>query len=441
MTQHSLSDGKQIIAGLTALGRALGYFVETELPVEKDKKNPQAVDVAWLSEKGQEFPLIIFEVESKITNTIANNPLKVFGKSNQSFEKPLFFFHVMVSGGPDTSRINDLRYQYGSHNYRVYTLADDGTTQLIKDILSQHRRLNGEFDLIALIETLRAAWPGVDIDAILLHVEAVGFEQGRGTFLPRYAELARLDPHFQQHFIRYLKARDSAHPAISEQDSYGSYLGYQWSSLVHLGILSLSSSQPEKAVYFQRLKQWQESSSYLTMIGPHFGLSRDYDEFVLGLAPPLWALIALLMYDTPEAVNYIAKQCRDVLAVIEAAPVHISLFTAVWLLHISASCDSARQHFDFAREFINKRGGIPNHFLNEPIGMLNLEEETQWLEDAGYTLVQIPAIEDFRNAMAAIDCSSIDPILERTAVALDALLDEASLRFWSPSLVKYLHCH
>ena len=99
MTQHSLNDGKQIIEGLTALGRALGYSVETELPIEKDKKNPQAVDVAWLSEKGQEFPLMIFEVESKITNAAANNPLKVFGKSNQSFEKPLFFFHVMVSAG------------------------------------------------------------------------------------------------------------------------------------------------------------------------------------------------------------------------------------------------------------------------------------------------------------------------------------------------------
>src|SRR5688572_7920119 len=131
MAEHSLPDGQQVINGLLALGNALNYWVEAELPIEKDKKNPQAVDVAWLSEKGQQYPLMIFEIESTTSNTIANNPLKVFGKPNQAFEKPLFFFHVMVTGGNGTSRTDDLRNQYGSHNYRVYTLADEGITQLV----------------------------------------------------------------------------------------------------------------------------------------------------------------------------------------------------------------------------------------------------------------------------------------------------------------------
>jgi len=61
------------------LGRALDYFVESEKSVVFHQNNPPAVDIAWLAEEGQKFPLMIFEVESKATNSIANNVVKVFG--------------------------------------------------------------------------------------------------------------------------------------------------------------------------------------------------------------------------------------------------------------------------------------------------------------------------------------------------------------------------
>src|SRR5215469_1005513 len=99
MPEHTLVRGKQIIEGLSDLGRALDYFVKPEMPVRREQTNPPAVDVAWLSEEGQSFPLMIFEIESSATNTIANNPVKVFGQPNQEFEKPLFFFHIIVRGG------------------------------------------------------------------------------------------------------------------------------------------------------------------------------------------------------------------------------------------------------------------------------------------------------------------------------------------------------
>jgi hypothetical protein len=260
MAEHSLPDGKQVIDGLAALGSALGYWVETELPIEKGKKNPQAVDVAWLSEKGQHYPLMIFEIESSISNTIANNPLKVFGKPNQAFEKPLFFFHVMIRAGGGTSRIDDLRNQYGSYNYRVYTLADGGTTPLGSDILSQHRRLTHELNLIALVRTLKAAWPEADLDSLLVQIEALGFERSTGTFAPRYAELALQDTTLKKHFIRYIRGRENSHPSLIEHDSYSTYLGNLWSSLIHLGVLSLSASGSEKPTFLRRLKIWQEES-------------------------------------------------------------------------------------------------------------------------------------------------------------------------------------
>lgn len=79
---------------------------------------------------------MIFEVESSVTNAVINNPAEVFGQPNQTFEKPLFFFHVMATGGQESSRIDNLRNLFGLHNYRVYRLQKDETLQLVKDILN-----------------------------------------------------------------------------------------------------------------------------------------------------------------------------------------------------------------------------------------------------------------------------------------------------------------
>src|SRR4051812_27441815 len=122
MSEHKLQPGKLVIEALSVLGRDLGYFVECEVPVLKRAHSPPLVDVAWKKDETQKFPLMIFEVESSAGNTIANNAMKVFSQSNQDFEKPLFFFHLVVRGGEETSRIDALRKQYGTNNYRVYRL-------------------------------------------------------------------------------------------------------------------------------------------------------------------------------------------------------------------------------------------------------------------------------------------------------------------------------
>lgn len=95
MADHKLASGKQVIDNLLALGTILGYHTEKEFPLEGSFRNNQVIDVAWFSEKGQEFPLMIFEVESRPSNTIANNPMKIYGKPNYKLEKPLFFFHIV----------------------------------------------------------------------------------------------------------------------------------------------------------------------------------------------------------------------------------------------------------------------------------------------------------------------------------------------------------
>jgi hypothetical protein len=96
MGKHILSKGNEMISAILALGKSLGYVVKEEFPVEKRPGNSPAVDAAWLSDEDHDFPLMIFEIESKITGSIANNPVKVFGQPNEHFEKPLFFFHIFL---------------------------------------------------------------------------------------------------------------------------------------------------------------------------------------------------------------------------------------------------------------------------------------------------------------------------------------------------------
>lgn len=446
MPAHTLEAGKQIIEGLFRLGEALGYSVAKELPVEKGKKYPAAVDVAWLSEEGQEFPLMIFEVESKVTNAIANNPTKVFAKPNQSFEKPLFFFHVMVTGGKETSRVEDLRRLFGTHNYRAYELAGGKTAELVKDIFSQHRRLTNKLDLINVINVLQSdPWDTLNLLEILQHIETIGFERGAGTFLPRYAALSKADIRFHEHFIRYLSARELAQPYVVEYDAYSdSFIGQFWATPINLGLLLLSTDdQDKKRFFFEKLIDWQEKSSYLSQIGPHLHLSRDYTMSIVGVAASYWGLIAILMHDLPEAVKYIANQCRALLAALESWASEYSFFTALWLLHISASSESALDCYEYARSFINDRGGISEELLYQPVGFIDIEEfakgyDPNWLAIANSSPLPVLSAEDFKNALAIRRLSSNFPHSEIISLALDSLLDFNAPSEWSPKLVHFL---
>ncbi len=445
MPEHTLEKGKQVIEGLTSLGQALDYFVRLEMPVKREQFNPSAVDVAWLSEKDQEFPLMIFEVESSATNTIANNAVKVLGQPNQEFEKPLFFFHIIVRGGQHSSHIEPLRTQFGTHNYRHYRLALKEDTILVKDIFSQHRRITRKLDLSSIILALRnRAWQGIDLESVLLHIEALGFESGQGTFLPSYALLSKKFPELQKQFLRYLRARFASSNPIKEYDNYPSYLGHQCSYPIHIGLLTAIGTPEEKVKYLQKLQQWQDNPLFLpSMIGPHFGLSRDYDWFILNFAGPLWALVAALMHDLPEAGLYIAQQCRALILEMKSAPPDLSIFTALWMLHIAASSELAEEEFEIARNYINERGGIPAELLYEPPEVLSFDPEAgkeaypRWISNST-NLKLVPALKNFRVGYNAQVLTPEQYCSEAITLGIDALIEEEIWNTYSSKLVHLL---
>lgn len=113
MPEHKLKVGIDFIDGISQLGLILGYFVEIEKPIDSTKLISTAVDVAWFNGEKQKFPLFIFEIESSPTNSMTYNPMKVFSKKNETFEKPLFFFQIVLKGGQESSRIDDLVQEFG----------------------------------------------------------------------------------------------------------------------------------------------------------------------------------------------------------------------------------------------------------------------------------------------------------------------------------------
>ena len=206
MPKHILAPGIDVIDGIAVLGEVLGYRVVGEHPVSTSGRAPSAVDVAWFGDDGQEFPLMIFEVETRPTNAMAFNPLKVFAVSNEEFEKPLFFFHIVVSRGKHSEKIRLLQEQFGKHNYRNYRMATGDRERLIRDILSQHRRIRNGISIPSLLRGLSGDfWRSTDVEMVLRHIETLDFESRSGNILREYAQLSLADTTFISHFLRYLR--------------------------------------------------------------------------------------------------------------------------------------------------------------------------------------------------------------------------------------------
>jgi hypothetical protein len=385
MAEHKLGPGRTLIDGLEVLGRGLGYYAKREHPVEKQSANPPAVDVAWKADEQQEFPLMIFEVESVAGNTMANNAIKVFGQSTEAFEKPLFFFHAVLSSGSDTSRIDTLKHHYGANNYRLYRLDHDETNSLVKDILSQHRRLNRKIDLVKLRELLSSeAWVQVNIDAIFEHVEKLQYQ---ADYLGSYALLTQRDELFKKRFFNRLLAQEESMPR-KEDAGYKTFIGQSWAKPVHLALLAHTFGD-DKNRFLETLRNWQERSFTSSMIGPHFGLSRDYDEFVLGISPSLFALIAAVWGGSSSARDYIADQLEIILKAVSGVPDRVSFFAGIWLLHVAAGASNDRV-YEFTRSFINRHGGVSAKCLYHPRFLIALDEETEWDEDFKEAAILVP---------------------------------------------------
>lgn len=441
MGHHTLDKGKELIAAIVEIGKILGYVAKKEFPIDKKRTNPPAVDVAWLSDEDHDFPLMIFEVESKIGGAIANNPVKIFGLPNESFEKPLFFFHIFLTT-PDTStKVDNLKSLFGLYNYRTYDLSKESDhTRLVTDIISQHRRLYKKIDVGAIIKVLKEPiWEFIDLEGLLIHIEK---QQFSSNYLKTYGSYYFEDPVFKKHYLRYLRSYIESKPNETIFQDYGTYWGYQWVDPIHYAIL-INTDPAKQKEYIEKFINWQEKSTYMSMIGPHLGLSRDYDEFIICLAPPFLSFLSVLLKHFQEGILYIADQLKIILEKLSSYAPRISFFSALWLLHIAAACLSER-HFNFARAIINDNGGISEQFLYAPPNSIPLDsndgiaEFKAWSEDLQKNPIEVPELKAFKDRINRIISENNLYNEDVFGFALDVLLDPVVNSNWAKRIMYLL---
>jgi hypothetical protein len=166
------------------------------------------------------------------------------------------------------------------------------------------------------------------------------------------------------------------------------------------------------------------------------GLSREYDDFVIGMAGHLWAVIVSLMRD-PDASAYGARCLRRNLQKLGTCATFAVLPTAVWLAHVAAAIGD-EDSFEFARREINERGGIAEAFLYEPPRALTVSiGDEEWPDEIQLEPVLVPVMKDF---LTGVRRNVGEP--EEDAVLLEAirlLLDTQYLFAGSASLLAALH--
>jgi hypothetical protein len=374
MGEHKLLEGAQLIEGLEALGRVLGYHVSKEFPVSDAAVGlAQAVDVAWFADAAQPYPLMIFEVESGSGNTIANNPLKVFAQDNRQFEKPLFYFHLLVSGGQRTPRVAQLERQYGTYNYRLYRLAHDQGTALVKDIVEQHGRVSRELDYVRLYEALQSAkWVGlVDAWAVIDHAYRLGLRRER--LLPSLIHLARRYDEVVARLPALIEAERASGWASSSE--LPSWLGQTWGPMIlSAWMCGRAETTAEALAWEKHLLRWQNKTSSIPMFNSELALSRDHAEFMLSLGGPFAALVVAL----GKARGTFGQQLCAVLlkTLYQLRTDWHGLQLAAWALHLSARLGLVGE-YEAARTYVDAAGGLTAEDMLTPPSSVDIDGSTR----------------------------------------------------------------
>ena len=220
MPEHTLGPGKRWIENLLALGRALDYTCEPEYDVAPEPDRESPVDVAWFRSTDDAVPLFIFEVETVAGAGMSHNAGKVLAQDTALFEKPLFLFHVVVTGGSESTRPDIAEQMFGKANYRVYLASEEGeTTRVFCDVLSQHRRVCRDLEPERIVAALGLdVLPELDIQALLKHAEDCGF---KASWAKTYASLALSDETMIAPFTRILQSELDGNPARARSTAPG----------------------------------------------------------------------------------------------------------------------------------------------------------------------------------------------------------------------------
>jgi len=338
-----------------------------------------AVDLSWTAADFNDVPLFVFEVESTASAGLANNALKVLGKPLEALAKPLFFFHIVVKAGALNERIADAQRFLGSHNYRVYRLSD--ATQrvaIVIDALRQHRRVSNRIDIVRVMDALvQDSWISRDgLDDILSVLLDLRFDT---AYLYAFARLASRDLSYLPHFAR--RAREvEAMDEVPEREGYSDGPGDYIAGLLEVALIVAAGVLPDREGP-AALEAWAtRSGTFPRTIDAAFGLSRDYDGFVLGIAPFHYALAAAVLERHPLSRAWVVRDLSRLLRAEDANDIaaDFKLPAAIWLAHLLAAsqmnssgsgglaAEEVQEMWTAVEQCVEDAGGVPSGWIEEP---------------------------------------------------------------------------
>lgn len=370
MGKHTTEVSLNLFNFLISLGTALNYFTDTEYPMSENPFGGQAIDIAWFNEPGNKFPLFIFEIESTSNNSIANNPTKIFGKDSKVFEKPLFFFHVIIGGAEYSEKYNDLMGLFGKYNYELFRINNGEIESLLLKILSQHRRIRDEIDLFEIIKLINnndAIKSQLELDNFLINVEKIIHENQLYQIGQVYADIASRNKLFQEHYFKFIyRSYNSKSLPFLRYDSYCARIT---SEFINLGILYSKIGIKFQNVDFLSLLIEAQKTDTFNKIEYLPGLNYDYDNFIHDFVPFYLALIFFLFEGNINVQRYIKDLAIDIINRLDWSDDFVFGHHVSWGLLMTASNQEFYEDFEELKNLVNNKNGILNCILFCPIFM------------------------------------------------------------------------
>ncbi|TOL07965.1 hypothetical protein CGI05_23860, partial [Vibrio parahaemolyticus] len=396
MGTHSTTSSLALIDFIKNLGISLGYYVVDEHPMTTNKFGSQAIDIAWFNEESSTFPLFIFEVESTTNNAMANNPTKVFGKDSSVFEKPLFFFHIIVDSAKNSEKYDDLMGMFGRYNYAIFKVNNGELIDFIIKIISQHRRVRERFDLESVIKLLLSSAEikeNIDFDYMLPEVENILHDNQKPELGQIYSNIACGNIGFQEDYLKFVN-RAFMQNNLNDLN-YDGYRTRMLSGLINLGILYHKfNGEHAEQCYVSLLDKYQNQFDTFKTIDYLPGLNQDYEMFIEDQLPYYLALAFMLFHGNQNAQKFILNLEVEIIRKIPmdndcSYSHHVS-----WALLMSATNSQFYHYFEEIRRISNKFGKVLDSIVYDPIF------ENKHIKRAESKFITIPEIDEYKKTIS-----------------------------------------
>ena len=356
---------------------------------------------------------MIFEVESFAGNTIANNPLKVFAQPSSRFEKPLFYFQIIVEGEANSSRVELLENQYGTYNYRLYRLGRGDGNNLLCEVVRQHRRIRSKFSYSKVYDVLiDECWQRYS-EPLLVLEEAYKVGLSVNTRLSDYIWLALTEEEIRQEL-----------PRLIECDANNN-----WNDIC--------------AIQTYMAKCFGPGILCAWLIGYHEGATDAwdsrfadlgialYDDFALPFGGAYVACLAALCKGRGHAVQDWTRKLRSILDTLH--PGESGLHMAAWLCHLAVSLDRPDDS-EAAQTFIETAGGISETSLLTPPAHCPIEANIREEYFRGNPVGRL-SFSEFSNAAKRLHGGKEH---DRSKIAFSAINHEGYIFDWADDILAAL---